>query len=1613
MSLSSNPSAALSSALEDQRRKLLDIGKRNPLTNAPITKNRRNQLRIVDELANEIFRLLWKESRTFTFLPRDSSNDSSVDGEDESTEDLPPIDYVPPELEGELDARHTDTKLQTLLLPSELHTKLIYQYREAKTIEEEQGASVLFLAMGFLKYFESDSSSVERYAPLLLVPVNLNRTDNRATFTLKARDDDISSNECLSMMCREDFDIQLPDLNVNDDDWLPSVYFEDVTLAISGKPRWTVEPNRMALSFFSFGRFLMYRDLDTAQAHTEVVQQLLIGANEPEGSAQTSITAPYEHQNLDATYADPRDLGHILDADTSQTRVIAAAANNDDIVVQGPPGTGKSQTITNMIAVAVKQGKKVLFVAEKRAALDVVKKRLELCGLGPLCLELHSHKANRKAIYDDLRATLELGRPVDPAEEHYESLIDVRDRLNHLADLVHSVDETTGNTAYRLMGRIAFLVGKGTPLVEMDIPDLAQWTIAEFDERRALVASYVTSVSQHGSENEHVWRGFNARLNVLTQQRLQTAIADTTAKIEGLRANFTQHAQDLNLDWTFTLRRCQRLCSLLEHLQAMPKSVPRLAADDLLVENLPAMQQLLELLKRYQTERDELRNAVSRAALEQDWETQLHAFKGASSSIFRIFNAAYRSAVNALKSVSLGKLPSSMDERQTLLERLHDAAELRREIAVNDSLGRACFEHAWQQHDTEYESFDAIVEWVLDASDSLDSMDQLQTLVLTVNAGTPDLSNQAIGESLSAFIEAFTQLQSVSDLDLNAAFSEVELDDISLNDILDRLIACNQNFDRLDGYQDLIAHGRALDSHGLQIVRQFIRNGALDLDTAVDSFTLLRSQVVIDNIFNQHPELNELQNVDRSELVERFQSLDGELQQLAAQEIARTHYENMPRGASGKVGVVRGELNKKRRQMPIRQLLNNAGDVIVAIKPIFLMSPLSVAQFLTIDGIKFDLLLIDEASQVKPAEALGCIARAKQLVVVGDQKQLPPTSFFDRQISGEDRFEESAEELDTGELIAQQSADMESILTLCDARGMQNEMLNWHYRSEHPSLIEVSNVEFYQEKLAFPPSPHDSQTRGLQFEHVANGVYSRGKQRNNDIEADRVCERVVEFIQQDPSRTIGVVTLSTAQRDLVQQKMDRYCREMPDVESYCNPERDEPFFVKNLENVQGDERDVIFVSIGYGRDENGYFAQSFGPVSSEGGERRLNVLFTRARSACRIFASIKHEDIRLDAAKFDGPRILKRFLKYAETGDLDVPHSVTGEMDSPFEEDVAAVLQEHGFDVHPQVGSGGFRIDLAVVNPDDTRNYLIAIECDGARYHSSSWARERDRLRQQVLEGKGWVFHRIWSTDWFYSRDAEVKRLLDAIEQQRIKIEANTTAARSIGASAAATTPSTGELTNETTESPDPSLREPSRRDPISREHPTNAKTSGGTPYSEYRVSVPVQSRALPFLDVRESELGTYAQLIIKHEGPIHTDVLTTRLRLAWDLKRSGRQIQAKVQDILKLLRTQGRIKETEPGFWILADDASNQFPIRSRSDVQLSQLKDPRYIAPNEIRDALVSVVEDNFSISIEEATKEVGRLLGTNHGRSEMHNLVSQHAATLAANGAIGVDGHTLERT
>lgn len=513
--------------------------------------------------------------------------------------------------------------------------------------------------------------------------------------------------------------------------------------------------------------------------------------------------------------------------------------------------------------------------------------------------------------------------------------------------------------------------------------------------------------------------------------------------------------------------------------------------------------------------------------------------------------------------------------------------------------------------------------------------------------------------------------------------------------------------------------------------------------------------------FARHPELDRFTGLGQQEARARFAALDAEAVALRRQRLADElgRYPIPPGIGSGRRGdytdksLILLEIGKQKRHIPIRQLLDRAGGAVQAMKPCFMMSPLSVAQYLKPGGLRFDLLVIDEASQMRPEDAVGAIARCGQIVVVGDPKQLPPTAFFARGDGGDDNDDEADEEVDA-----------ESILDLAQTVFRPVRRLRWHYRSRHGSLVAFSNREFYDGDLMVFPSPAEADADQGVVSVKVDGIY---KARSNQAEVEAVCTAAVEHMRTRPDRSLGIATMNGVQRDLIALEMDRLAATLPEVENYRErwSETLERFFVKNLENVQGDERDVIFISTVFGPPAPGArVLQRFGPINGASGHRRLNVLFTRAKHHVRLFTSMAPEDITAGPDSPRGAQVLKAYLAYAQTGRLEAGVETGREADSDFEVFVRDRLRAAGYDAVPQVGVAGYFIDLAVRDPRSPATFLLGIECDGASYHSSRSARDRDILRQEVLEGLGWTIYRIWSTDWFRDPAGQTSKLLSFIE---------------------------------------------------------------------------------------------------------------------------------------------------------------------------------------------------------------------------------------------------------
>jgi len=588
---------------------------------------------------------------------------------------------------------------------------------------------------------------------------------------------------------------------------------------------------------------------------------------------------------------------------------------------------------------------------------------------------------------------------------------------------------------------------------------------------------------------------------------------------------------------------------------------------------------------------------------------------------------------------------------------------------------------------------------------------------------------------------------------------------------IDLLVSHSQRLaDNIDALRDLMDVEESLQELNRRGFREIFELFLKPTYTPEHFGRALRKTVLqcwIDSVIQSCPALRDFRRKDHEKIIQEYKTLDYKLWQTGTHRIYQQYVERQPDKSAngGEMGILRREAEKRRRHMPLRKLFHALPTLIPRLKPCLLMSPLSVAQFLKDSPIMFDLVIFDEASQICTEDAVGAIMRGRQVVVCGDEKQLPPTAFFQMGFGLGDEEEDEEEDF----------AEYESILAACRT-CLHPAMLKWHYRSRHESLIAFSNSRFYDYLLkTFPCSTHDHPDLGVKFVYVENGVYDTGRTRTNNAEAERIVDLVFDHWSRfGLDKSLGVVTLSISQMEKVYDCLSERLKQRPDCEKFTQSVS-EPFFIKNLENVQGDERDHIIFGIGYGRNRNGQLSMNFGPINKNGGERRLNVAITRARERIVLAASIRYTDLNVTWESPAGVRHLQKYLEYAERGSeaLESAEISRRDTDSPLEDSILGYIRSQGYEALPQVGCSGFRIDIGVKDPANPGRFLLGVECDGATYHSTRSARDRDRLRQGVLEGLGWTIYRIWGPEWVNHRKQEENCLLEMLRSIRTVRDGN------------------------------------------------------------------------------------------------------------------------------------------------------------------------------------------------------------------------------------------------
>lgn len=1572
MASDSSPSDAdFVALLLKSRLELLDLSTRNRLLNAPRLSKYANALDIADEISREVYRLLVVESRSLSFKPgRESPLDGlpgESPGEDGDWATLPQPDDDEPVDERGVAARHTDSALQTRLSSHALQRRLLTLYYDSKTLLEEQGVNILYLAVGLLTWFDAPSSAIERYAPLVLIPVTLERSTASDRFRVRWSGEDPLPNLTLIAKMKSDFGLILPEFDFSDDfDF--DLYVHSVRQATTAQPRWRVLPDDMLLGFFSFAKFLMYRDLDPANwpedgnpvNHPSIRALLRDGFNSTipllHGDAQSAAIARLASDSF------------IMDADSSQSLAIEEVRRGANLVIQGPPGTGKSQTIANIIADAVRRGQRVLFVAEKLAALEVVKRRLDSVGLDACCLELHSNKANKRAVLAELKRTLDLGRPVPPGDASaIPALESARATLDRHCEQIGSSPAPGAGSIFESLGHLIAFQAAGLQNAGFELPAAPLWDAYFLRQQEALVSSLSDRIAQDGVPCHHPWYGVH-RPSILPADRLSLlgAIGDAIRLINQWRSLASQLSSSLNLPCP----TCLDGATAMLRLAAIVSDAPNLDRDHIAHASWADLHSLAALLGKGLRYRADLAS-LGPSLTEQAWTGSLtdtsHAIDAHGDSLFRWLFPSHRRAVRHIESLVHHAPPASRSERLQLLGRIRELRELRAFLDSSGHPGFDAFGRLWNRSDSDWDALTQLVQWASLAGD-------LAGPARLLLAHSPQIAHiratfsqlQALSRELPPLLSSLT-----SDLHLDCAqaLNAPSLSAVPFESLL-------QRFDQWLNAPELLSRWITFNAlrlkaiqGGLAPLAEDLWTGRLPHDRALSAFRLALHSSIVKTGFASSSDLSAFDGAQHDSVLARYRRLDSATHFVARFQAAASHWEHIPKSASavGPLGILRTEIEKRRKHLPIRQLVKHCGPAIQALKPVFMMSPLSIAQFLEPGAVRFDLVLFDEASQVQPVDALGAVARAHQLVVVGDDRQLPPTRFFSRLTSDGDLNED-----EVGEGVR----DIESILGLCRARGVPQSMLRWHYRSRHHSLIAVSNREFYHNSLFIVPSPWaESSTMGLRFNFIRDGIFDSGATATNVVEAKAVAAAVMRHARAFPDLSLGVATFSVKQKQAILDELELLRRRQPELESFFSDNPDEPFFVKNLENIQGDERDVVMISIGYAKNKSGYMAMRFGPLSADGGERRLNVLISRAKIRCEVFSSIVSDEIDLERGRGHGVAALKTFLCFAEKGILGVAQSTGRDHDSPFEEAVASAIQSRGFEVRKQVGLAGFFIDLAVVHPSQPGRYVLGIECDGATYHSTISTRDRDRLRQAVLEDHGWRIHRIWSIDWFQRPNQELDRLIDAIQNAISDAAADPAAPSQLGVS----------IDTAPLQRADPGASSPA---PLS------------LPYVEACFPVPSH---IPLHEVSTGEMLRVVTQIVQTEGPIHADEIVARVRQLWNLARAGSRIQAAVGKAIDSALAASLLRSNS-GFISAPDTIVCP---RDRSRVASATLRKPSMLPPAEIDAAILALIRAHHGAGTDELTIQVPRLLGYAAVSSQLRSLVEHQITQLQSAATIGING------
>ena len=1149
---------------------------------------------------------------------------------------------------------------------------------------EERGLRTLYLALGMATWTNSKSTFVP-CAPVLLRQANLTPHGSASEDFEISLPGEWEINPTLLHVLATDFEVRveadslLDLLNLDLDPLDPGSLFDRLNKEAAEVPGFGIS-RRSVLANFSYAKLPMVNDL--AGAEDLLARNTLICAIAGDEEARQELKD--RHGNVSASAPDstpPADEFLVLDADSSQSYAINAVVGGADLVIDGPPGTGKSQTIANLIATLSARGKRVLFVAEKRAAIDAVVSRLEKVGLGDLVLDLHDGPGPKGKLAQQFAKSLAdaaSARPTDMVVEQ-EQLVRRRDALVSRTAALHQVREPWGVSVYGLQSAMIAVPETVRSELRFGTKTLGVLTAEVFRQTEADLERFVAIGGLSVEATDSPWlpalkggtitspeqaAGVMEAMTTFSQHTLPEA----TKRIEGALNSVGLTRPETVADWARTIELLHWAANCLE--------------------------------------------ALKPTVFDVDFGATLDALAPATGGAFGrlwhgMFDSSYRSALRSA-----------------------------REEAV-DSSGKG------------FHLFDLLS----DAQDLLEAWQAVCT-----DGGKPRLPAD-LSEAEGTYGQLLAELGN-----LERALGQSELEELKPEQLAVRLRVFIGDRETLYKLPELFRLSTALEAVGLSGLVTELRLRNLTVDQAVACLRFVWNASILDAVSLADTDIGTFDGTAHRRTVEEFRGADIRHIATTPARIRRAVAENVMaiRDAYPEESqLVTHEAGKKRKHVPVRLLFEQAPHVLAALKPCWAMSPLVVASVLPVEQC-FDVVIFDEASQVTPESAVGALMRAGQAVVAGDPHQLPPTAFF---ASGSAADEEDEED---EQLPGSMTKDFESVLDVMGALlppPVGTKRLIWHYRSRDERLIAFSNAQpqLYDWSLTtFPGASSEDVITHKLVPFVPGRV---GQEDSVSDEVKAVVRAVSEHARIRPTESLGVITMGIKHADRISEALRLARLNDATLDAYLNEifYGTEKFFVKNLERVQGDERDAILISVGYGKNPEGRMLYRFGPLNNKGGERRLNVAITRARARIGVISSFSSVDMDPSRLRSDGAKMLRDYLVYVESGGSDLgSHTRTRDPLNPFEQDVLAQLTAAGLSLDCQVGCSGYWIDFAAKHPTEPGRYVLAIEADGVMYHSSETARDRDRLRQDHLERLGWRFHRIWSSEWFHHREREVERTVAA-----------------------------------------------------------------------------------------------------------------------------------------------------------------------------------------------------------------------------------------------------------